>query len=130
MRSGGLELTRLTYSRHEDNLLHPRGDRRWFVLMVLVLVLVLVMVMVMAVFDVGGVGDEYGGVGVGVGGVGVDGGSDMWGGGSVVVVLVIVDVVRTVVFVLLCLVGTMFVPVKKKKLPGAVSLFEVHPRFW
>ena len=29
MYSGGLELTRLTYSRHEDNLLHHRGDRLW-----------------------------------------------------------------------------------------------------
>ena len=27
MHSGGLELTQLTYSRHEDNLLHHRGDR-------------------------------------------------------------------------------------------------------
>ena len=26
MHSGGLELTQLTYSRHEDNLLHHRGD--------------------------------------------------------------------------------------------------------
>ena len=30
MHSGGLELTRLTYSRHEDNLLHHRGDRSVF----------------------------------------------------------------------------------------------------
>ena len=27
MHSGGLELTKLTYSRHEDNLLRHRGDR-------------------------------------------------------------------------------------------------------
>ena len=27
MHSGGLELTKLTYSKHKDNLLHHRGDR-------------------------------------------------------------------------------------------------------
>ena len=28
MPAGGLELTKLTYGRHEDNLRHHRGDRR------------------------------------------------------------------------------------------------------
>ena len=27
MHSGGFELTKLTYTRHEDNLIHHRGDR-------------------------------------------------------------------------------------------------------
>ena len=29
MHSGGLELMKLTYSRHEDNLLRHRGDRSY-----------------------------------------------------------------------------------------------------
>ena len=30
MHSGGLELTKLTYGRHEDNLLYHRGDRVYY----------------------------------------------------------------------------------------------------